>query len=222
MRRFTILGVMGLVLVLAVGLAALRGANDYWAGGLLTFTPLLFGLATIGALCGRPERRPRRIGFVVLGGGYFALAFLGLSDANLGKLPTSRLMLYAHQRVGVPEALALLANRVSLTGSPTGYTLVDVSGSMQGSTALALDLGTPILWQDLAAGLDDSTPPGAFSWRAVLPGAANYGAFSAVGHCLFALMAGAIGAFVGRRCATSQVREAARASATGRAVDLGG
>src|SRR4051794_4290798 len=106
MRRFTILGVMGLVLVMAVGLAALRGANDYWAGGLLGATPLLFGWALIGALCGRPETRPGRVGFVVLGGGYFALAFLGLSDSNLSKLPTSRLMTYAHQRVGGPQTLA--------------------------------------------------------------------------------------------------------------------
>src|SRR5437867_2666497 len=99
MRRFTILGLMGLVLALAVGLAAMRGANEYWASGLLFATPLLLGIAVLGALCGSRRRRTRRIGFAVLGGGYFALAFLGLSDGNLAKLPTSRLLLYVHERV---------------------------------------------------------------------------------------------------------------------------
>ncbi len=32
MRNFTILSFMGYVVILAVGLAALRNANAYWAG----------------------------------------------------------------------------------------------------------------------------------------------------------------------------------------------
>jgi hypothetical protein len=33
-------------------------------------------------------------------------------------------------------------------------------------------------------------------WKAVLPGATNYEAFSIVGHCLFALLAGLLGASI--------------------------
>lgn len=36
-------------------------------------------------------------------------------------------------------------------------------------------------------------------WKVILPGATNYEAFQAVGHCLLALIAGLMGAFVGRR-----------------------
>src|SRR5882757_6406642 len=52
MRRFTIMNLMGLVVVLAVGLASIRGANDYWASGFILATPLFFGLTLIAALCG--------------------------------------------------------------------------------------------------------------------------------------------------------------------------
>ena len=45
MRRFTILSLMGVVLGVAVAAAALRSANDYWAGGLLVATVILIGTA---------------------------------------------------------------------------------------------------------------------------------------------------------------------------------
>jgi hypothetical protein len=51
MRRFTIRGLMVLVVGLAVAIAALRHADDYWAGGLLLAAPLLIGIATLGAIC---------------------------------------------------------------------------------------------------------------------------------------------------------------------------
>jgi hypothetical protein len=204
MRRFTILGAMGFVLVLA----ALRGANDYWAGGFLTFTPLLFGLATIGALCGRPERRPRRIGFVVLGGGYFALAFLGLSDANLGKLSTSRLLSHVHQRVVGQDTLALYLAYAGLgTSDQRGQLVYDVSGTLTTTARVGVAPGSSTWVYDLDFSPEVATPSSSFSWRAAMPGAVNYGAFSTVGHCLFALLAGTIGAFVARRAAASRARD---------------
>jgi hypothetical protein len=36
-------------------------------------------------------------------------------------------------------------------------------------------------------------------WKAILPGTANSEAFQSVGHCLFALIAGLLGAFVALR-----------------------
>ena len=52
MKRLTILSLMGLILVLAVAVAALRNADVYWASGMILATPMLFGVALIGALCG--------------------------------------------------------------------------------------------------------------------------------------------------------------------------
>ena len=49
MKRITILSLMGPVLALAVAIAALRRADDYWAGGLLLATPLVLAVALIAA-----------------------------------------------------------------------------------------------------------------------------------------------------------------------------
>src|SRR4051794_1171896 len=106
MRRFRIKGLMALVLALAVGLAALRNANDAWAGGLLLATPLLLGLALIAALCGEGRLRAGRLGFAVLGGVYLALAFLGLPEGQLARLPTSRLLRLVHERAAPPPTVS--------------------------------------------------------------------------------------------------------------------
>ncbi|MGO9464117.1 MAG: hypothetical protein ACLQIB_09065 [Isosphaeraceae bacterium] len=77
MRRFTILGLMGLVLGLAVAIAALRNADDHWAVGLLLATALHMGVAALGAVYHAGRRRAGRLGFAVFGGGYFALRSWG-------------------------------------------------------------------------------------------------------------------------------------------------
>ncbi len=48
--RFSITGLMGLVLVAAVGLAALRNASETRAGGMLLLTCGILALAVVGAL----------------------------------------------------------------------------------------------------------------------------------------------------------------------------
>src|SRR5262249_42272420 len=103
MRRFSIRSLMAFVVVAAVAVAALRNADDYWAGGLLLGTSLFIGVATLGAIYHSRRRRAVPLGFPVFGGGYFSLAFLGLSDQNLAKLPTTWLLSYVHQRVAPPQ-----------------------------------------------------------------------------------------------------------------------
>lgn len=197
MRRFTILALMGLVLALAVSLAALRGANDHWAGGLLMATPLLFGLALIGALCGGERARSERIGFVVLGWGYFALAFLGLSEDNLAKLPTSRLLHYVHEQVAGSRTFSVIltGTSTSASGGPAALTLTKAPATLDFT-------GTPYGLTRVTGVIDEAIATNARPanrWRAMLPGAANNAAFQAVGHCLFALLAGLLGAIVARR-----------------------
>jgi hypothetical protein len=192
MRRYSILRLMGFILVLAVGLAALRGANDYWAGGMILIASLIIGIATLGGLFGADRSRAGRLGFAVFGGGYFALAFLGLSEGNLGKLPTSWLLTYVHQRVAPPQTYTF-----TVTGSATGQTgsgVVLTSNVRPGPIANTVTTTTT---QAVTASTVD--PAIANRWKSLLPGAANYESFSVVGHCLFALLAGLPGAFIARR-----------------------
>jgi hypothetical protein len=211
MRRFTILGLMGLVLVLAVALAALRDANDPWAGGMILATATLVGLAALGAAGSAGARRARRLGFVLFGGGYFALAFLGLSEPNLARLPTSRLLLEIHQRVVPSQTLSWVITGSSPPGQGGTIVLTNINGTISGTPP------TATTWAAASGGPTAPTSPGGPTgpsplWKRLLPGAANLEAFSAVGHCVFALLAGlvgvAVGAWSGRRERSAAAGEA--------------
>jgi hypothetical protein len=209
MRRFSILGLMGLVLALAVAIAALRNADEYWAGGSILATALVIGVAAIGAAYSSGWRRARRLGFAVFGGGYFALAFLGLSDRNLAKLPTSWILDYIHQRVAPPQTFTF-----TVTGAAPGQM---GSGTILMSNVTAGPLANTVTTTTtsrltLAGGSNVAT---ANRWKALWPGAANYGDFSVVGHCLFALLAGLLGAFIARGFQGRQERVLGTASDTG-------
>jgi hypothetical protein len=185
MKRFTILSLMGLILALAVAIAALRNADDYWAGWLILATPLLLGIALIGALCGRERSRAGRLGFAILGGGYFALAFLGPSEKN-NRLPTNYLLSYVHEQVAPPPTAAT-------------FTTVFVTNPAPATSpnTIAVANSNPVPW-NLAATFTGNATSTAGLWVSVVPGAANFEAFSTVGHCLFALLAGLLGAAIAR------------------------
>src|SRR5262249_8554796 len=131
------------------------------------------------------------LGFAVFGGGYFALAFLGLSHHNLEKLPTSWLLLYVHQRVAPAQAYSLVLT-TNAGGQPQGTVLL--SNVTAGPTPNTITTTTTT--QYVAASGVSANASG--RWMAMLPGAANYEAFSAVGHCLFALLAGLLGVVIAR------------------------
>jgi hypothetical protein len=183
---------MGLVLCVALAIAALRNADDYWAGGLMLGTALLIGVATVGALT-RPRRaRAGWLGFAVFGGGYFALAFLGLAHHNLERLPTTWILRYVHQRVASPQTYTFIVNGGATGQAGQGAILTaDISPGPLPNTI------TTIATSQLrvASGVSADTSG---RWKAMLPGAANYDAFSSVGHCLFAVMAGLLGIVIAR------------------------
>jgi hypothetical protein len=193
MRRISIRSLMAFVLAFGVAVAALRNADDDWASGMILATPALFGVALIGAVCGEERSRARRLGFAILGGGYFALAFTGLSHHHMERLPTSRILNYIHQQV-VP---GMTATFTVTTGGP--FVTRGVSAVPNASPATVYVVTSP-------AAPPVSTPGIAATgrWSSLLPGAANLESFSTVGHCLFALVAGLVGGtlavwFRGRR-----------------------
>ncbi len=186
MKRLTILSLMGFILALGVAIAALRNADDNWAGAMILATPLLLGIALIGALCGEERSRARRLGFAILGGAYFALAFLGLSDQDLARLPTARLLQDIHERVAPPMAFTYTSTYV-ITSAPSAAGPATSGVSPPNSASLRfVPLPAP-------SGSMTVTPS---RWKSLLPGAANLAAFRIVGHCLFALLAGLLGAAI--------------------------
>jgi hypothetical protein len=190
MRRFSILSLMGLTLVVALACLALRDPRlrgllmvKTLADVLLTATTLLLVLATVGGLFGGDAPRAGRLGFVALGGGYLVLALLLLTEAGSARLPTSRLLLYVHQQVVPTRTVSSLVvynvparvNRANsfLFPEPPGLRKTWVTGTVPN--------------------------PSSALWGALLPGAVDPKSFSLVGHCLFALAAGWLGAVGSRR-----------------------
>jgi hypothetical protein len=73
--RFSIAGLMALVLAIAIALAALRSASETWAGFVLLGTLGAFCIAFVGAFCRAGAERGFWIGFVVFGFVYMNATF---------------------------------------------------------------------------------------------------------------------------------------------------
>ena len=98
--RFSIAGLMGVVLITAIGLAALRSPSHTWAGVLLLATLAALCIAVIGAFCRTGAERGGWIGFAVFGWAYLGAAFDPYEFWP--KLPTQSLLEWLAPRVGGP------------------------------------------------------------------------------------------------------------------------
>src|SRR4051812_9031328 len=98
MRRYSIGGLMILMLVLAVSVAALRDASDAWAGVFLGVTLFLLASSLLGILYRRGATRAGWQGFALFGWGYLVLA-MGPTGLDPAKLPTTRLLDLLHFRL---------------------------------------------------------------------------------------------------------------------------
>ncbi|WP_435016359.1 hypothetical protein TA3x_003924 [Tundrisphaera sp. TA3] len=193
MRRFSTRSLMGLILAVAMACLATRRAGDLGLGRLLmikpladvllTATTLLLALAIIGGLFGKDAPRAGRLGFVAFGGGYFALAFLVLTEAGLARLPTSRLLLYAHQQAAPTRTVKSTVSYYVPARANRGNSFLNPEPPGLRTRTVIKTVPNP------------SSP----LWGSLLPGAADHESFRVVGHCLFALAAGWAGAIASRR-----------------------
>ncbi len=153
-----------------------------WASGLILGTPMVLAICFIAGICGRQQARPRRLGFAILGGVYFAIAHAGPRYSDPIQLPTTWLLLYIHDQATPP----LLPTDILFTVSPVNDPSID---GLLGPSPAPVAIRQP----------RTVDPSATFFWRRLLPGAVNFDAFSAVGHSLFALLAGALGAVIAQR-----------------------
>jgi hypothetical protein len=180
--RFSIAGLMGLVVVVAVGVAALRFASELWAGILLVLTLMVLGASVLAFHERSGARRAWWRGFALFGWGYVVLA-LGpwASEAIAPKLPTTAGLdaLYARMHPGGAEA------------------------------GQAQRLGQVVLRDYIAVppGMAFS-PDGKLVVSGAPPGPAPE-PFRRVGHCLWALLVACVGGLVGRALHASGERSPA-------------
>ena len=193
MRRFSILTLMGCVLACGIGFAALRDANPIWASVMGLATLALLGVAVLGIVHRRGRKRAWWLGFALFGGLYHLLAAgPWVADVTRPTLPTTQLLDYTHSLVVGPGAVVWTTNALP-AGSATTLGLQSTGG-----TNLTLTPQTHILSVVTAppGGAQTSFLMSGSNLRMLLPGAVNYEPFLRVGHCLFAIMIGLLGAFV--------------------------
>src|SRR5271166_2303298 len=112
--RFNIASLLGVILVLGVGFAALREANDTWESGVFTLTLAALLISILFAIHHTESRRAFWIGFAL-----FGCTFLGLSlvPSIESRLMTTKGLAYLDSKVpGRSPGLFT----VRLTGIGTG------------------------------------------------------------------------------------------------------
>jgi hypothetical protein len=175
-------------------LAALRSANEVWAGIMLMMALAAVGVAALGAICLRDKRRYWWIGFAVFESGYLMLALGPWCEVKIQpKLVTTLLLRYVHEQTVEPTPS--LAQYYTILQQPNNRvrSITVETVKPQNTTYVRIK---PAL----------ASPPRS-RWRALLPGATSYDHFLLVGHIMFAFMTGLIGGAVARWFHATRVRD---------------
>jgi hypothetical protein len=141
--RFSVAGLMGVVLVVAVGLAALRSGSDVWAGAVFLLTCGVLALSAVGSVVDTRGARAWWLGFTAFGCTYLALAFRptpALSDVP--SLPTDRLLRLAAPYLEPSPYALFRPGSHAVADNPylqTGHSLFGLlAGSLGGGLAYTL------------------------------------------------------------------------------------
>ncbi len=180
--RFSIAGLMGIVVMAAIGLAALRNASETWAGAMLLLTCGVLALAVVGVVCCGGSERAWWLGFALFGWGYLALSCWLWAEDRSPRLPTLVLLDALSTKLGV---------------TPPG------AGGMGGAGGGMRNVG-------LFTVMGQFGGIGGFGGNAA--GVVTPGSYALVGHCLwvllFAVLGGTLSSFLfaipSRRAETRQ------------------
>ena len=139
--RISIAQVMGLVIFMAVGIAALRSPTPLAASALLTFTLAALAFASLAAVCLRINSRAYWIGFAIMGWGYLAMSYGPLSDARLSRrLATTLLIDGLYRRVEYVPKEEGESVWVDFAGKFRPGTVTSIDGIPAGGTQVGLEV----------------------------------------------------------------------------------
>jgi hypothetical protein len=188
MRRLSIRSLMAFIVAAAVGLAALRNANELWAGMLLLVALAAVGFALMGAAILRGKERYWWAGFAFFGGAYLALS-VGpwLSDTFRPQLGTTHLLDHLQQLMFAsgPQALrAVQVRSLSLQAQKLETELARVARNPDADPAVQVLMMKLQAAQGQLAANKTAAP--------------HTEDFHSVGHSLFAILAGLVGGAAAR------------------------
>ncbi len=184
MRGYSIRALMAFILVSAVGLAALRNANEFWAVATTMAALACFLIAVAWAILLRGRQRAWWLGFAVLGGAYL---FVSLSPMRK-LLGTRRLLQYVHARIA---GSSIETFEISRSGQGSILCRIVTTDGEVSERTLPENVFNSARGRDV---LSSIVPPS--RWQSLFPGVTNADAFQRVGDSLFALLVGLTGGMV--------------------------
>ena len=179
--RFTIAGLLVLILFLGVGLAALRGATDEWDSGVFGVTLALLLVSVLLAAHRTGDRRAYWLGFALFGGAYLLLSLVPPIES---RLPTTRALAYLDSKVSDRAVSFTVAYTSSAPGGPAN-SVQTFAFAPSGSTMSTSTAGAVRLW-NLSTGRAVSGPGG------------SQQSFLRIGHSLLVFVLAIVGAHVSR------------------------
>jgi hypothetical protein len=151
--RFSIGGLMGFVLVAALGFGGLKAATEYWASGCFTLMAIVLVAAILNAVQGRGKGRAYWSGFAVSGWIYFVLVFVSFGN-SVSVYPLLPVVLFEKLEPLIhPELPAYSVNGMIMQSPPTF-----LPGPPPTAPIAPIAPPMPATPTDPAASTDDSVP----------------------------------------------------------------
>jgi hypothetical protein len=181
--RFTIASLLVVVLLIAVGFAALRESNDLWDSGIFTLTLGILLVSILLAVHRTASRQSFWVGFALFGWTYLVLSVVPSIES---RLMTTKGLVYLDSKVP-GRSVGFVTVRFTGTGSGAASNLVqNVAFTAYGKQLATSSQGHVGLW-------DATTGKLLGVWRGTTEN------FVRIGHSLFALLAGWFGGLLSRR-----------------------
>jgi len=206
MRRFSILGMMGGVGLIAVGLTALRNADQLWQSIAVSLTLATLGVAALGAWQFRGSDQAWWRGFASFGWGYLFLSSAPWVGDEVGPIMLPGYLLRAvHESIATgssPYYEHLAASQEDLRkleqwlASPN---MIEASNANPSNPTRGNVVAEIKVLKSSIAGLTSAGPPTSNRYLTMFPGIVRDREFARIGHHLFALISGWFGATVSRR-----------------------
>src|SRR5262249_32339246 len=173
---------MAFIVVSAVGLAALRNANELWAGLMLLFTLEAVGAAILGVILTRGRERAWWLGFAFFGAGYLALTVAPwVSHLTRLQLGTPHLIGHLRRLMFASDEQHLLAEKQQVDTELANLRAM-TGKSSNDPVVISLTRSSRAIQAQLTANRNARL---------------RYDEFQRVGHCLVALLSGLVGGTIG-------------------------
>ena len=141
--RFNIASLLGFILVLGVGFAALREASDLWESGVFTLTLAALLISILLAIHRTEKRRAFWLGFAVFGSAYLGLSLVPSIEP---RLITTKVLAYLDSKVP-GRSLKRLPTSHSMIGlGPVNNQVPNVAFTPDGNRIATIQQAQIRLW----------------------------------------------------------------------------